>query len=136
MAEENLETVRRMQDAFTAGDFDAALEPYAEDAELDMTRMPGGGIYHGPEGVREFFTRWMGAWERFDVERLRLVEAGDAVVVVSRISAIGKGSGAEVTMLTADVFYVEDGAVSRHVGYPGADEALRELGLPDEPGAA
>jgi ketosteroid isomerase-like protein len=135
MSEPNVEIVRRMNDMFRAGDRDATLAFYSEDAELDTTRMPGGGVHHGPEGVRKFFTRWLGAWESFDVERLELIESGDTVVMISRISGIGRGSGAQVDMRAADVFLLEDGKIVRHVAYPDAAEALAELGLSSsEPG--
>jgi ketosteroid isomerase-like protein len=75
------------------------------------------------------YTRWIAAWERFQAERLDLIDAGDAVVLVSRITRVGKGSGAEVQMRAADVFFVEDRRIVRHVGYPDAAEALADLGL-------
>lgn len=129
MSSETVEIVRRVNDAFRAGDWDTSLEAYDEEAELDTSRMPGGGIHHGREGVRRFFAGWLGAWERFDAERLELIDAGEAVVMLSRLSGVGKGSGAEVAMRSADVFYFEGGKIVRHVGYPDADEALAELGL-------
>jgi ketosteroid isomerase-like protein len=129
MSQENVEIVQRVSDAFLAADWEAALRSYGDAAELDMTRMPAGGVYHGPEGVREFFTRWIAAWDHFEAERLDLIDAGDAVVQVSRITGVGKGSGAEVQMRSADVFFVEDGKIVRHVGYPDAAEALEATGL-------
>jgi uncharacterized protein len=129
MSEENVEIVRQLSDAFDAGDWDAALSPYDDGAELDMTRIPAGGVYRGPEGVRQFFGRWIASWDRFEVERLDLIDAGDAVVQISRITGIGKTSGAEVQMRSADVFFIEDGRIVRHVAYPDAAEALADLGL-------
>jgi ketosteroid isomerase-like protein len=129
MSQENVEIVRRVNDAFHAADWDAALGLYDDEAELDMTRMLAGDVYHGPEEVRKFYTRWIVAWERFQAERLDLIDAGNAVVLVSRITGVGKGSGAEVQMRAADVFFVEDGRIVRHVGYPDAAEALADLGL-------
>ena len=131
MSEENVEIIRRVNDAFRAGDWEAALAGYEEDAELDTTRMPGGGIAHGPTGAREFYTRWMAAWDQFQAGRLELIDAGDTVVLISLISGIGKGSGAEVTMRAADVFLLNDGKIVRHVAYPDAAEALADVGLAD-----
>ena len=129
MSEENVEIVRRVNDAFHAADWDAALGFYDDEVELDMARMPAGDVYHGPEEVRKFYTRWIAAWERYQAERLDLIDAGDTVVLVSRITGVGKGSGAEVQMRAADVFFVEDGRIVRQVGYPDAAEALADLGL-------
>jgi ketosteroid isomerase-like protein len=129
MSSENVEIVRRMNDAFRAGDWETSLEAYDEEAELDASRIPGGGVHRGPEGVRRFFASWMSPWERFEVDRLDLIEAGDAVVMLSQITGVGRDSGVEVTMRAADVFYLEDGKIVRHIGYPDADEALADLGL-------
>lgn len=49
MWEENVVVVRRVNDAFHAADWDAALGLYDDEAELDMTRMPAGDVYQGPE---------------------------------------------------------------------------------------
>jgi ketosteroid isomerase-like protein len=89
----NVEIVRRVSDAFRAAEWDAALGANDDEAELDMTRMPAGGVYHGPDGVRDFFTRCIAAWDRFEAERLDLIDAGNAVVLVNRITGVGKGSG-------------------------------------------
>ena len=131
MSEENVEVIRRVNDAFLAGDWEVALGAYEEDAVLDTTRMPGGGIAHGPQGAREFYTRWIAAWDGFQSERLELIDAGDTVVLISRISGTGKGSGAEVTMRAADVFLLKDAMIVRHVAYPDAAEGLADLGLRD-----
>lgn len=129
MSKRNVEIVRQVSDAFDAGDWDSALAPYDEDAELDMTRIPAGDVYHGPEGVRQFFGRWIASWDRFEVERLDLIDAGDAVVQISRITGTGKSSRAQVQMRSADVFFMQDGLIVRHVAYPDAAEALADLGL-------
>ena len=129
MSEENVEIVRQLNDAFRVGDWDTALEPYDEEVELDVTRLPAGDVYHGPEGVREFFTHWITAWESFEVERLDLIDAGDVVIMISQITGVGKSSGAQVKMRSADVFYIENGKIARHVAYPDAAEALASFGL-------
>jgi ketosteroid isomerase-like protein len=92
MSEENVETVRRVNDAFRAADWDAALSPYDDEAELDMTRMPAGGVYRGPACVHEFFGRWIAAWDRFEAERLDLIDAGDAVILTESLQS-GRAAG-------------------------------------------
>jgi ketosteroid isomerase-like protein len=129
MSEENGEVVRRVVDAAERGDWDAALAQYAQAAVLYMSRMPDGGIYHGHEGVREFYIGWLGTWNDFRVESERLVDAGDRIVDVNEVIAIGRGSGAPVRMRTGNVWTVENGKVVRHVGYPDASEALEAVGL-------
>jgi len=129
MSEENVEVVRGIVRAFRAAEWDAALSAYATDAELDLSRMPGGGIYHGPAGVREFYTGWIQSWERFEAEPLEFIEAGDEVISVMQISGIGKDSGVPVAMRPADVYTLDGGKVVRQVGYPDASDALEAAGL-------
>jgi ketosteroid isomerase-like protein len=124
MSQENVEIVKGLVRAFRAGEWDQALRVYDEAAELDLTRLPGGGVYRGPDGVRDFFTRWVGSWEQFEAEPLEFIDQGDVVIAVMRIRAVGRGSGAPVTMRSADVYTVADGRVVRQVGYPNADEVL------------
>jgi uncharacterized protein len=129
MSEESVEVVRRVVQAAEGGDWDAALAEYDEAVVLDMSRMPDGGIYHGREGVRDFYVGWLGTWNDFRVEPERLVDAGDQIVDISEVIGIGRGSGAPVRMRTGNVWTVENGKVVRHVGYPDASEALEAAGL-------
>jgi ketosteroid isomerase-like protein len=129
MSQENVELVRRMIEAAQRGDWQAALSGYDPGVVLDQTRMPDGGIYHGHDGVREFYRRWFGSWDEFHIEHKRLVDAGDQVVDVNEVSGRGKGSGVPVRMRTANVLTIQRGAVIRHVGYLDVREALEAAGL-------
>jgi ketosteroid isomerase-like protein len=131
MSEENVETVRRIVEAFCAGEWTTTLDTYYDDAvELDQSRMPDGGVYHGRDGMREFYRRWIGSWDHFEAQPLEFIDAGDAgVIALMQIRGIGKGSGAAVTMRSADVYTVARGKVVRHVGYPDASQALEAAGL-------
>jgi ketosteroid isomerase-like protein len=130
MSQENIETVKRIVEAFCAADWTTALNGYDESIELDQSRMPGGGIYHGHRGMREFYERWVRSWDHFHARPLDYIDAGDAMIVVMEIRGMGKASGAPVAMRTADVYTVAGGKVVRHVGYPDASQALEAAGLP------
>jgi len=129
MSEQNVQAARGMVDATRRGDWESALGTYAEDVVLDMSRMPGGGIHRGPSGVRDFYTEWFGAWDDLQVDPERLIDVGDAVVMVIRVRGRGRTSGATVDIRAADFFEFENGMIVRHTGYPDAAEALREHGL-------
>ena len=49
MSQENVEIVRRVFDAVNRGDFDAAMEPAADDFVLDWSNSigPAKGVYRG-----------------------------------------------------------------------------------------
>jgi ketosteroid isomerase-like protein len=129
MSQENVEIVRRIVEAAQRGDWDAAMAEYDETVVLDQSRMPGGCIYHGHQGVRDFYVSWVGAWDDFRIELERVVDAGELVVDINEVVGTGKGSGAPVRMRTGNVWTIEHGKVVRHVGYPVASEALEAVGL-------
>ena len=55
MSQENVEVVRRIIEAAQRGAWDTAIGGYDEAVVLDQSRMPGGGIYYGHQGVRDFY---------------------------------------------------------------------------------
>jgi ketosteroid isomerase-like protein len=129
MSQENVEIVRRVIEAAQRGDWDAAIAEYDEAVVLDQSRMPGGGIYYGREGVRDFYVSWVGAWDDFRIKLERVEGVGNRVVDINEVSGTGKGSGAPVKMRTGNVWTLNHGRVVRHVGYPDAAEALEAAGL-------
>jgi ketosteroid isomerase-like protein len=129
MSEENVEIVRRIIQAARRGDWESAMSGYDQAVVLDQSRMPDGGVYHGHDGVREFYGRWFGAWQDFRIEPERLVDVGDQVVDINVVSGRGRGSGAAVKMRTANVWTIAGGKVVRQVGYIVASEALEAAGL-------
>jgi ketosteroid isomerase-like protein len=130
MSEENVERVRLWMEASRRGDWEAALSVYAEMVVLDETRMPDGGVYRGRAGVREFFTAWFGMWEKLEIEPEKILDVDEKdVLVISRVTGTGLGSGVTATMEVADLMTLEGGEIVRQVAYPNATEALASLGL-------
>jgi len=124
--------VEAVVQASQRGDWEAALAAYHPDVELDMTRMPDGGVARGPDGVREFYAQWFGAWDdmRIEFEGARALPGGRVISLI-RLSGRGRVSGVPVAIVAADVMTLRDGKVVHQVGYPDRDEALKELGLSD-----
>jgi uncharacterized protein len=129
MSEENVEVVRRIIEATQRGDWDAAIEDYDQDVILDQSRMPGGGVYRGHEGLREFYGRWFGAWEDLRIEPERVIDAGNHVVDINETTGRGRSSGVVVKMRSANVWTIARGKVVRQVGFPVASDALEAAGL-------
>jgi ketosteroid isomerase-like protein len=129
VSQENVELIAAAIQAMQRGEREATLGLYDPAAELDMSRMPGGRVYHGPDGVREFFSDWFGAWRDLRFDNERLIDAGDRVVLVTRMTGRGRATGAEVSIRGADVLTFRDRKIVSHVGYPDADEALKAVGL-------
>jgi ketosteroid isomerase-like protein len=88
-----------------------------------------GGTWHGPEGVREFFRRWVGPFEEWSYEFGDVIDAGDSVVVRIHQWGRGKGSGVTVESRFWQVWTLRDGKVVRWQAIGDKDEALEAVGL-------
>ena len=106
-ANEDIELLRWLYDAWNAKDFEAA-RPYIDP---DIVWRPSGRfpgfepVYHGPEGVRDF-------WQTMNFD------------------AIGKESGVRVELPVAHVWRVSDGQVVSYSAHTTFDEALAEARAP------
>jgi hypothetical protein len=65
MSQENVEVVRSAYEAFARGDFETALELFHPDIEWHDPDRPGGGTYHGHEGLIRNLEEWLEGWEEF-----------------------------------------------------------------------
>lgn len=133
MSEDNLDVVRRIYEAWNAGDLDRAFELIGEDAELSVPPgFPESGTYRGRAAIR----RWMEegvlsvlADVRADPQELR--EAGDEVVAFIRYSGRGRASGIDVSGVAVDahVWTLSDGKVRRLRMFQGTEAARAAAGL-------
>jgi ketosteroid isomerase-like protein len=85
----------------------------------------------GPDGVREFFRRWVGAVEDCTYEVENVIDARDAGAVHLHQRGRGKGSGATVDLHFWEVWIVRDGRVVRvihPVDQGGRPRSRRALG--------
>jgi ketosteroid isomerase-like protein len=130
VSRENVEVVRQVYEAAARRDSAGVLALYDADVMLDDTRLElpddRSGVYHGHEGLRQFFRGWHEAWDHVEYDYDELIDAGgeNVVAVVTR-RARGRSSGAEVEMRVALVWAVRAGKVVRVVWFPTRDEALR-----------
>ena len=85
--------------------------------------------YHGPEGVREFFRRWVGTFDEWDYEVPEVIDAGDSVVSHIHQWGRGKGSGVTVDQNFWQVWTIRDGKIVRAAVHSEKAEALEAVGL-------
>ena len=123
--------VRRAIEAYSRGDMDQAFADFAPDARYTASgAIPGRtGVFHGPEGYREFMDWLQGEFENAHVEIKELIDAGDSVLVASTIRGRGKSSGAEASWVIWQVWTVENGKIVRGQGYTDRADALEAAGL-------
>jgi ketosteroid isomerase-like protein len=130
ISEQNVEIVRRMYDAYARGDFEASLSCLDPAIEFSQPAMePGGGTYHGHEGVIEAMTRWTGAWDDYRIEVDELTDFGARVLARTRHRGRGKGSGVEVEQQVFQLWTLCDDKVVRGTMYYEESEALEAVGL-------
>jgi ketosteroid isomerase-like protein len=131
MSQENVEIVREFTRIFERGGRQEWREYFAPDVVWDTSasQMPGAGVYHGYEGVEQFFRDWLGTWTDYEIVTREYVDAGGAVVLVFRQTGTGRGSGARVDRDFFGVYDLKDSKVVRFRLYESQDEALKAAGL-------
>jgi len=106
-----------------APDLWAGLSP---DFELHgRPDVPDSTVYRGREESKEFWRMLQDVWAELRWEPLEFIDLGDAVVVETRITAIGRGSELRIEADETDVFWFRDGLLVRVQGFPTKDEALQ-----------
>ena len=131
VSQENIDTVRRVYDAYAAGDFELALSCFDPEVEFSQPAdEPGAGTYHGHEGIVEAMTKWTGAWLDYRVDVDQLADLGDHVLANTRHYGRGKSSGVESEQRIFQLYTLRGGRIVRTRMYYDEDEALNEVGSP------
>jgi ketosteroid isomerase-like protein len=126
VTEENVALVR---DIYAAPDFFALNDRTSRDVEFDFSDLyPERPVIRGFEELRRFREESWRDPVSFEPERFIDLDA-ERVLVLVRVSAVGKVSGASVGGRSAHELTIRDGLVVRVKVYPDADEALRAAGL-------
>ena len=139
MSEENVRWVRESyaaRDAGTRGGmieqqvlFAALAERIVPATEFDFTSAyPDRPVMRGLDELQRF--REDGPWQELNFQPERFIDVDDEhVLVMVRVDAKGKGSGARVELLNAHQFTIRDGVLVRFKVYSDRDEALEDAGL-------
>jgi ketosteroid isomerase-like protein len=112
MSKENVEIVRRVYEGWSRGDFSES-ELFDADVEFEMVDWPHPAKSRGVDAMRETWLTTLAAWEDFRAKPDEVIDHGDNILVLNSISGRGRGSGADVSALTATVWTVENGRVVR-----------------------
>ena len=105
MAQENVEVVQAMIDAWNRRDDAAAQETFDPEVEVEMSLGSVlDGVYRGYDGLAEAMKFW-GAFAEFRSDPIEVVPAGDEVFAAMHHSGRGKASGVAVEMETWQVLH-------------------------------
>jgi ketosteroid isomerase-like protein len=126
MGEQHEDAVRTIFERFAALDPDPALELFHDEIEWTPPQdEPETGTVRGKAQVMGFILHWMDAFDGFRAEPHDFTVVGEAVVVPVRISGRMKGSGAEVAIEEATVFWFEEDKVREVRSFRTMEEALQ-----------
>jgi ketosteroid isomerase-like protein len=139
MSQENVEMIRNSYAAYDAAvsapnpreAIRAFLERFA-DPEIEWDPDPiqvEQQIYHGIDGVMEFFEQILEAFEQVRQVPERFIDCGDQVLVFVRTEARERTAGLEINEQWVHLVTVRDGKIVRLQQFRDRDEALEAAGL-------
>jgi ketosteroid isomerase-like protein len=128
MSQANVETVRRMYDAFHRGDVEGALAHFDPEVVVDATARVDAGTGHGREELSAIIGRWLGAFEEWREEIEEVRDLGSQVYVVANQQGRGKGSGIEVETRYALLYEIRADMIVRMTMYADPADALEAAG--------
>jgi uncharacterized protein len=120
-------------DAWNRRDIDATLELVDPEIEWSFSggaHFPGTDlVYHGHDGVREFWATFLEPWPELQIEVEEFRDAGEDVVALVRFRATAAASGIDFDVPFAHVCRLRDGKLLRFHAYGDSQEALHSVGL-------
>ncbi len=118
MSDEDIQSLRRIYDAFSRWDVEELVKDLAHDIELNLPdSLPWGGTRHGHDGVRAFATIFQDHLEGPWADPDDFLEAEDRMVVVGRMRASARESGQGFEVPFVHVWTLSDGIASRCRAY-------------------
>jgi ketosteroid isomerase-like protein len=137
VSEENVALVRRNYEVINSidrsGEEFVDLEAAAPDLWAHLAPdfelhgrpdVPDSQVYRGREATKEFFRMLQEVWAELRWEPLEFTDLDDAVVVETRITAVGRGSDVRIEADETDVFWFRDGNIVRLQGFPTREQAI------------
>jgi ketosteroid isomerase-like protein len=122
MSEENVEIVRRVYERWARGDF-SRVDDFDPDVEFEMADWPHQTRVRGIQAMWDTWRSTLGAFEDFRSVATEFTAYGDNVLVLNRIEASGKESGAGVGADVASLFTLRNGKVIRLALYWNVESA-------------
>ena len=131
MSQENVEIVNTFYRAFARGGLDA-LSDFLDPC-LDYRAIEGAiddeGVLQGIDAYVSYGENWIQTFDELRIAPEELIDAGDRVVVVVRVTGRMRASDAEVDLGLGIVWTLRDGKIVRGREYATREEALKAVGL-------
>jgi ketosteroid isomerase-like protein len=130
MGTESEEAVRRLANAITQRDPDAAVAVCDPAVEFLSVLAVSGRAYIGHDGIREYFDDIASAWKEWRVEVHRIAASPDGRVAIEMTMHMrGKESGAPLSVRTGHIWTLRKGKLLRNQPFRDPEQALRQIGL-------
>jgi ketosteroid isomerase-like protein len=130
MAEPNVELHRRFIEAYNARDLEALIASADPSVEFHSAfANVAGTVYHGHDGIREFFVGLESAWGEIRLEPEAYFDLGESTLAVGVLHGRGALTGAEVAMPITSLLTWRNGLMVYAKSYVRREDALRELGI-------
>jgi ketosteroid isomerase-like protein len=125
MAQENVEVVRRVNEAIEAKDMEALVAEHHSNVEIVVLRSEIEGPYRGHDGLRRMAADMFAADFGMRIDEVRDL-GGNRVLVLGRQHATVRGAPWDHVL--AEVFEIEAGKVARLQAFWTAEEAVEAVG--------
>jgi len=129
MSQENVELIRRVYAAMSAGNASAVIESVDTNVEWVPDRRVGATPIRGRESVLEFFTDRASMFSQIEYEIEESWQQDDRVLVFLRVTGRGAASGAGFDIRIAHLWTLREGMLVRGEGYGDRGEALEAVRL-------
>jgi hypothetical protein len=125
MSRENVEVVRRVNEAFDAKDMEALLAEHHPNVEIVVLRSQIEGPYRGHDGLRRMAADVFAADFELRIDEIR--DCGNRVLVLGHQHATVRGVPFDHVL--AEVYEIEGGKVARMQAFSTVEQALEAAGL-------
>lgn len=129
-----VDALRGAYAAFNRGDIDAAVAPF--DAKIEWTEpaeFPGGGTYHGREGVKQYLAQSRAGADQVISQPEQFIVAGGHIVVFVYARVLPKGESNWQQIRLADVYTIRDGKIVAMRAFANREDALRYVEVKSSP---
>ena len=131
MAQENVEIVRSMVEAWKGSSPEGAFAYMHPEVEYDVTVRPDGKVWHGHDGVRRSMIEWVGTWNDLSLDVDGYFDLGDDRVAFTWAeTARAKASGVPMSQDGVSLVTLRDGLIVSVVVSVDRKRSLAALGLP------
>lgn len=123
------ETIHHAYEAWSRRDIEALLEVVHPDAVARpiLGANIGASVYHGHEGLREWFRDLHQEWEAFETRVMRIDKRGGRALLTIDVHARGRASGVVIDGELYHLVELRDGLILRLEAFRDRDAAMAAL---------